>query len=338
MKLKTLAVLLFSTLIAVSCKKEKTEPTETGGVYIAGYQADSATSRDQATFWKNGVATTNQLPGNNSYYALAIALSGNDVYTTGYENGNTSSPCQVWKNGQHQYSLGDAYSNHGNGIAVSGSDVYVAGSTSENIPGNSYAVIWKNSNPSILTSLNNSNGTGCYAIKFSGADVYAAGAVNGVAKLWKNGTEQPLTNPAIASANVAVVGIAIEGANVYVVGYGGGTFFRVWKNGTPTDISTTGEGYPTSIAVNGTDVYVGGYEKNAGKWVATYWKNGTAVNIGDPTRNSFVRGIAVKGTDIYAVGEQRDANDIAAYAAMWKNGTLEIIGKRRSRATAIEVK
>lgn len=338
MNFKALSVLLCSTLIAVSCKKEKTEPAETETVYIAGYQADSVTSRDQATFWKNGVATTNQLPGNNSYYALAIAVTNNDIYTTGYENNGTTSPCQVWKNGQHLYSLGDAARNFGNGIAVSGSDVYVAGSTSENIPGYSYAVIWKNSIATPLTSFNNSNGTGCYAIKISGTDVYAAGAVNGIAKLWKNGIEQPLTNPTIPSANVTVVGIAIEGANVYVAGYGGGDFFRVWKNGNPTDINTSGEGYPTSITVNGIDVYVGGYEKIAGKWVATYWKNGTAVNIGDPSRHSFVRGIAVKGNDVYAAGEQRDAGGISDYAAMWKNGTIEIIGKRRSRATSIVVK
>jgi hypothetical protein len=339
MKNQILAALLCRAMIAVSCKKESSNPSPGNGdiVYIAGYQTDSVTGRTNSTVWKNGIATTNALAGSNHHYAYAIAVNGNDVYTAGFENQPSIWKCQVWKNGQHQYSLGDTYT-HGNGIAVSGSDVIVAGRAYENPPLASYAIIWRNSSNVSILAFTNSSSTGCSAVMASGTDMYAAGSVNGEAKLWKNGTEQPLTNPSIPSTSVEVVGIDVEGTDVYVVGYGSGTNFRVWKNGIPTDINTNGEGYPTSIAVSGTDVYVGGYEKVAGKWVATYWKNGTAIHIGDASRHSFVRGMAIKGTTVYATGEQRDANNISDYAALWTNGSLSIIGKRNSGAKAIVVK
>lgn len=347
MKFKIFVAVLCSTIIiAVSCKNENTEPAEIGGVFIAGYQTDSTTSRQESTVWKNGVPTINQLSGGNSHFALAIAVSGNDIYTTGYENRGTNLPGQVWKNGQHQYSLGDAYSNYGQGIAVSGTNVIVAGRAYDNSPIYSYAIVWRNNSAtnnnnndaSILATTANSASTGCYAVAISGTDEYVVGNENTEARLWKNGVSQPLANPPSSSTSVTVVGVAVEGSDVYVVGYINGDSFRIWKNGSPTDYSTNGEGYPSSIAVSGTDVYVGGYEKINGKWVATYWKNGTPVRLGDPARNSFVRGMALKGSDVYAVGEQRDANDIFEYAALWKNNALTLIGKRRSRATAIVVK
>ena len=203
------------------------------------------------------------LPSNPLTYLTAIAVSGNDVYVSGYLQENLSGGWQsnifavYWKNGT-LVKLSDGSKNtYTSSITVSGTDVYVAGHDIARL-----------------------------------ADVN----IKGVAKYWKNGVLVNLTNgstPAMANA------ITVSGTDVYVAGtqwdgnatqysdgytvYQRNPVAKYWKNGKPVNL-TDGSKWAEarSIAVSGNDVYVAGFEDG----VAKYWKNGNPVILGDVSKNS----------------------------------------------------
>lgn len=317
-----------------SCKKDNNPAAEPiTNVYVTGHQWDSVSGLDKSGVWKNGAFTINVLNSNRSHYGYAIALSGNDVYTTGYENTQTIWKCHVWKNGLYQYSLGDGYS-LGTGIALIGTDIYVAGYAYEPSPVYRYAMLWKNDNTvNILAA--SANNAEAKAVAVSGTDVYVAGKENDDVKIWKNGVALTLSN----STGCTLTSIAAEGNDVYAAGYTNTPLrVRYWKNGISTDIVTTGSAYANAIAVANGDVYIAGTDISGPKAIATYWKNGVAVTLGAGIRNSRANGIAVKGTDVYIAGEVQGANNISDYATIWKNGQATTVGTANSQAKAIAVK
>jgi hypothetical protein len=329
----TLACITFFT----SCKKDNNPTAEPiTNVYVAGYQYDTIVGRDVSGAWKNGTFTANAMPGNRNHYAYALAVSGNDVYTTGYEHTTAGWKCNVWKNGQVQYTLGTGFS-LGNGIAVSGADVYVAGFAYEPSPVTRYAMLWKNSNSAANVLAASTGNAEASAIAISGTDVYVAGRENDDVKIWKNGTALTLSN----ATNCTITAIAVDGTDVYAAGYtNANSIFRIryWKNGNSTDIATAGTTFATAIAVSNGDVYIAGNDHSGPVRIAKYWKNGVAVSLGDGIRTSGINAIAVKGTDVYAAGEIQGVNINALYATIWKNGEATTIGGTNSQAKAIAVK
>jgi hypothetical protein len=220
-------------------------------VYLAGG------GNGVAAYWKNGSPVDLTIGGGPSVSwasVTSMAVSGTDVYVTGYEEKYGSYYiAKYWKNG-NPVSLSDGTKNtYTTSIAVLGNDVYVTGNEEE-VNGMSVVKYWKNGNLVNLTD--GSTYAEANSIAVSGTDVYVAGYeysgfVNGVATV---------------------------------------TTAKYWKNGIPvnlTDGSKLAEA--TSIAVSGTDVYVAGYEeKTAGSYtyVAKYWKNGTPVILGDVSKYS----------------------------------------------------
>src|SRR6267142_2539957 len=75
---------------------------------------------------------------------------------------------------------------------------------------------------------------------------------------------------------------------------------------------------PTAMA----GVYLAGTE--VGGQSATYWKNGTAVNLTDGTNYAQAASIAVAGTDVYVAGTEGtgsiDYPGRINVAKFWKNG------------------
>jgi hypothetical protein len=334
MKKQVSLIVLAFVILFSACKKDKDSATEpTTNVYVTGYQYDTIIGRDASGVWKNGTFTMNVISGNRNHYAHAIAVSGNDVYTTGFENRPGEWKCHVWKNGQSQYTLGDGYS-YGNGIAVLGTDVYVAGYAYQPSPLTRYAMLWKNSNGPVSTL---SSGAGDYeatAIAISGNDVYVGGRENNEGRVWKNGVALTLNN----ATGCYITGVAADGADVYAVGYTNGPIrIRYWKNGNSIDITTQGTAFANAITVSNGDVYIAGDDAFGPKYIAKYWKNGVAVNLGNGTTNSHAYGIAIKGTDVYAAGDLQGTGGIT-YATLWKNGQATTIGAADSRARAIVVK
>lgn len=330
-----LFTLLVCVFFFISCKKNKTDPpVAQTDVYVAGIQPTGG--NDKGVVWKNGNVTINSLSGNTNHYAHAIALSGSDVFTTGYENSVTGLKCHVWKNGLLQYSLGDAAS-YGNGIALSGNDIYIAGAVNEG-PGLNRSVLWKNTDVSGFTILASGAGIQATGVAVSGTDVYVCGqditVAGNIARIWKNGVPMSLNNAASCYINALV----IDGTDVYAVADVSGAGIRYWKNGVSNDITTANAANAHAIAVSNNDVYIAGRENIGGKAVAKYWKNGVAVSLGDGIRSSFATGIAVKGSDVYVCGTEQGANNTTDYATVWRNGQRQTIGLQNSRATAIVLK
>lgn len=222
-------------------------------VYVAGYEKN-AQNKLVATLWINGEVQFLS-DGTNDSQANAVFVSGNDVYVVGYEYNYTlpMTSVKLWKNGKIQvlseYS-GDAYS-----VFVSGNDVYVVGYENRDLHIET-AFIWKNGEKHIL------NDDGKYNIAYSifvyESDVYVAGmegntvyAVdeNGdtwlnhgeskeVAKLWKNGIGQDLTD---GSTDACATYVYVLDGNVYVVGSEknaqGIDIAKLWKNGVPQNLT-----------------------------------------------------------------------------------------------------
>ena len=95
-------------------------------------------------------------------------------------------------------------------------------------------------------------------------------------------------------------------------------------------MTLTGGSSASSIAVVGSDVYVGGSDNN----VAKYSKNGQVMTLTDGTSASS---IAIVGSDVYVAGYEN--NGSVSVAKYWKNGMAIPLtdGRQIARATSIVV-
>jgi len=207
-------------------------------VYVAGIERGWV-----ATLWKNGVAQTLPLMGVNSY--CTVFVSKNDVYLAGDF---------LLKNGVEKNLSRDenATSIRTNSVYVSDNDEFVAGRETRFRDGQFYycATLWKNGVAQYLTD-ERTEEVAATSVYVAGRDVYVTGndCVDytndygtfsmSVARLWKNGVAQDLTN------------------------------------GNENAFSSNA----FSVFVSGRDVYVAGYERPKGEYVATIWKNGVAQNL-----------------------------------------------------------
>ena len=361
----------FSCQKEVSTELSNTNTTPQVDVYIAG--ADSLSDWSVyfystygiPVYWKNGKPTYYTDGTNYSYFggagaeATSIAVSGNDVYMTGYIEICGFRGCHndglFWKNGVFDASLD--LPSVATSLKVSNNDVYIAGS-SQYLTGNGgNAGYLKNKDH--IELLSGSAGAVSTAIAVSGNDVYVAGigitgfGGNYIAKYWKNGNVITLTDGTNRGAQAW--SIAVSGNDAYVAGmeWNGNTYqdaygnpnqkavAKYWKNGSPVILSDgSNDAWTTSIAVSGTDVYVAGMEWNGQSYqdangyplkksIAKYWKNGKAINLTDGTEDAVARSIAVSGTDVYVAGMQN------GYATYWKNGVAVKLSNAKSDATSI---
>ena len=175
------------------------------------------------------------------------------------------------------------------------------------------------------------------AIVVSGADVYIAGTVFGVATYWENGIATELQGGSRSFANA----IAVDNNDVYVAGAMGtstpNSVAEYWKNGQAYRLVTDSSSFSWAygIAVSGKDVYIAGYTTGVRGFIqATYWKNGVATVLGDSLSPSNASAISLNGADVYIAGNIGSNNTVAAY---WKNGVASIVSQPGSRASGIAV-
>jgi hypothetical protein len=277
-----------------------------GDVYVAGHDAGSGNGM-RPLLWKNGVPQRidywdRDTPLNHGYtegVATSVFVAGDDVYVAGQGNykrvngaltgGQT---VLVWKNGiMTEQAKGIGANAYAHSIFVSGNDVYIAGYeyTWDDSGLGFWATIWKNGIPQALGD------KGYYIdsdyrdyrnearnVFVSNSDVYVVGhelnADNkSVAKLWKNGTAQNITN---GNSHAFAYSVYASGVDVYVAGEEfdaqGASRARLWKNGAAQTLAGNGA-TAYSVYVSGNDVYVAGGDASGN---ALLWKNGTAQTLG----------------------------------------------------------
>ena len=116
---------------------------------------------------------------------------------------------------------------------------------------------------------------------------------------------------------------------------------RVWKNGNVTTLNT----YPrdaeaTSVFVEGSDVYVAGYQTSqAGFRVATVWKNGIPISLSNNTEDEWATAVFASNGNVYVSGFREGTPQLMEQAKVWKNGVEMVIGSpyRFTIATSVFV-
>ena len=195
-----------------------------GDVYLGGGTWASNGWDINPTYWKNGVKHVLDYvppPGPPPFYGNEVAVTsitfaGNDVYMTSNE------PDQLgyWKN--------DAFISIPNstttlyGIYISGEgDIYRCG----RMPLDASADIAFYSKNDVITKLGNITDQIARprAIIVAGTDVYCAGTIEGAGLglspcYWKNGVITKLDNGGKPGNYTSVLGIAVDGANIYISG------------------------------------------------------------------------------------------------------------------------
>jgi len=250
-------------------------------IYIAGVTTSNERCSNSATWWLNGIVhhATNTACLNS--FALAMAVSGADVYMAGagYNAAAAGIGALAWKNGD-PINLGNYSNAMPYGIAVAGSSILVAGSV-PGIPGGggSTAYLWKNGNGTPL-SKSDSRAVG---ISVSGNDVYVAGdervpdgsGYSDYATVWKNGVAKHMG----LQSSMQVYAIFVVGNDVYLAGItisNGRYIATYWKNDTPVYVSDDPTSGAAAIYVSGNDVYTAGFIATAaGPRITVYWKNKT---------------------------------------------------------------
>jgi hypothetical protein len=218
------------------------------------------------------------------------------------------------------------------------SDVYAAGI--ENVSGYLVAKLWKNNVEEYAISGTSSNAWAHSVAMSDDGDVYMAGDVDGVGKVWKNGVAEPKYIEAISLRSVFISGNDVYAAGVKADGTAG-----VWKNGELLYNLVAGEkSIAYSVAVVGDDVYTAGYGSVDGsKWFPGVFKNDTPIYMLGAATSSYTPEyplglfIAPAGA-IYVAGHEIITGK--AVARVWKNNvqaTLNTTGWDRSVACSVFV-
>ena len=288
-------------------------------VYVAGYDVivngdkwtvnggEIITNGDEvisrARLWKNG-EIQNLDPGTLSDQAIAVFVSGNDVYVLGREAlvpvpNPWSWAFKVWKNGKVEVFAEGNSNCRVNSIFVSEGIVYIAGRMQK--PSGIQATLWKNGMEETLAS--ESSSSCANSVFVSGKDIYVAGDGNSIAKVWKNGKVENLTNgDKIAEA----YSVHLSGNDVYIAGREGDDA-KFWKNGVVQNVTDDKDArIYHSVFVSGNDVYLAGYvvavqdvkpgEIPINYFQATLWKNGKKLKLNTDGKynNSWAFSVFVK--------------------------------------------
>ena len=328
-------ILLFVVVLFTSCDDKEEPSSKVPDVYVVGWKLNEQ-KIEVATLWKNG---EEQALSDGIYEtsAYSVYVSENDVYIAGYEkNSHGYHVATLWKNGEAQY-LSDG-TNHAeaNSVSVSGNNVYVAGWALAQ--GRHIATLWKNGIAQNLT--NNTQSAFANCVYVSGNDIYVVGyeripdpldydyliMPNLIAKLWKNGVEQNLSD---GTGYDIAYSVYVLGNDVYVAG--GFHTAKLWKNGIVQNLPNGTEAF--SVYVAGGNVYVAGKNYSQYNDIAKLWKNGKVQGLSEETYETSASSVYVFGNDVYVAGYKRNLYGYQI-AALWKNGVVQNLSDGSSTAMA----
>ena len=326
-------------------------------VYVGGFftNAGGNNANDFLTRWTGSSfvppGSKTARPLNGTVYTVAV--SGTDVYVGGrFTNaGNVPGANYIARwDGAQWHAVGGANAINGEvyTIAISGTNVYVGGSfiSAGDIPGSSFVARWDGMQWSGLLSGTVGLNRPVYTIAISGTDVYVGGdftadatlgasGVNYIAR-W-NGTSWSGLLSGTVGLNGSVYTIAISGTDVYAGGrfanaggVRGANYIARWNSanstwnrlGAPNAINNS----VTTIAISGTEVYVGGNFTGAGgvtgaNYIARWNSANNTWNLVGAANavNNTVQDIKVSGSDVYIGGNFTNAggNSAADYLVRW---------------------
>lgn len=336
------------------------------GVYVVGFPITTAgeVGANNIARWNIATNSWSAVVGNraNHNYASrlvrAITVSGTEVYAGGdfrAAGGVIVNHVGKW-NGSGWSALGSGVSggaitaNYGvvDAIAVRGDEVYVGGTFTIAGEDSAYRIARWNGNKWFPLGRGVSHSLGgarVNAIALNGKDVYVGGvftnaggvAVNNIAK-WDSVSK---TWSAVGSGGISsVTALAVSGNDLYV----GGSFSTVdgvpansiakWNGSSWSALGNgvsrpPGGGLVSSIAVSGSDLYVGGFFSTAGdvpannvaKWNGSSW---SALGSGV---SDVVNAIAVNGNEVYVGGRFPQVNTMLAnYIARWNGSSWSTLG------------
>jgi hypothetical protein len=308
-------------------------------VYAAGLivgMPDGSWTRDIGRWnGSNWLALGLRVTGLSSFSTVSqFAASGSSFYVGGSftnVNGVAANNIAKW-DGTNWSALGSGVAGNSGSpvyvapLALSGSDLYVAGSftTAGGRPANNIAR-WDGSNWSALGLGIGGSNIYLYALAVSASNVYVGGQfstaggipANNIAK-WNGSTWSALGSGVTGGGDYDpfVSALTVSGSGLYVGGNftsAGGTVANHIAKWDGSTWSALGSGlgnvlYPegvSALAVSGSDLYVGGYFRDAGgnaatglaKWDATnWWALGSGVD-------GFVDDLAVAGNILYVRGQ-----------------------------------
>ncbi|MGB3220234.1 MAG: hypothetical protein WBD79_22790, partial [Anaerolineae bacterium] len=312
-----------------------------GNFYNVNNNATSLPEADYVAKWDgtnwSSLGSNGAGDGSLNSGVFAIVVSGTDVYVGGgFSNGGSAPAADYigkW-NGSAWSALGSngvvegSFNGTARAIAVSGTNVYVGGSFT-NVSNNGtvltaadYIAKWDGSNWSALGSGSAGNGSingTVYAIAISGTDVYVGGTF----------------------ADVNNAGTSLPEAD-YIAKWNGSAWSALGSNGASGG-SLTGAVY--TIAISGTDVYVGGGFFNItnggislpeadyiAKWNGSAWSALGSNGASGGSLSGQVNAITISGTDVYVGGTFTDVNNDgtplpeADYIAKWDGSNWSALG------------
>ncbi|HUM51851.1 MAG TPA: hypothetical protein PK431_08545 [Chitinophagales bacterium] len=246
-------------------------------VYVSGFISYGRT--DAPVYWKNGIL--NLLPMQNpgvikNGLAQKIMVVNNIVYVAGAEFYSGEYVMKVWQNG-----IGTNLTTIGNkafpyDMDISNGNVYVVGyeKQADTAVMNVFNNNWKNN--IAQTRVGNSTSV-LNGIKVIGTDVYTVGTLDNYSVCRINGTAQTYIR------NVIMNDIAVDNNTRFVSGVSQNKAV-CWINDSLINLSSPflTESSADGIAVNGSDVYIAGYEKlAAGEKKARYWLNAQSLALND---------------------------------------------------------
>ena len=310
----TLLTVVMFVLWACGGSTKTKEDVYVPNVYVVGFETD-LNGNAIPKFWENGIEQDFISDVNICLYDVFV--SDTDIYILGFDLNKDKWNPILWKNGVKQDFT--AENCVANSIFVSDTDVYIVGY--EFSKGGSKYLFYPNS-----------------FVSFFFWD--SENKEKEIAKLWKNGVEQELSD---GKYDTRAESVFVSDGNVYAVGNGKDKKeiwnSKLWKNGEEQNF-INGEGMWTrSIFVLGSDVYVVGNEENEDSIrVAKLWKNGVVQNLTDGKRDAYAKSIFVLENDVYIVGQEINEDTIRV-VKLWKNGVEQTLsdGKHKTSVESVFV-
>ena len=245
-----------------------------------------------ATYWKNG--TEIQIPAPNSAIT-DMAISGSDVYASGWQMDGIHVTPECWKNGILKPLRGIDIATT-SAIAVSDTNYHVVGSASFS---SGTALYWKQGEGQILHSYHSGAGD----IALNNNDVHILAGFSGESVHLLNGEViQRFEALGDGMARIIVQDniVHIAGSRNYRLAY--------WRDGVeqtygPEEVRIQG------LCVFGEDVYISGGIVDGSSVKAAYWKNGEPIYIENDQELSYAT-VEVTDDAIYILIEDSEGTKL----------------------------